>query len=223
MMRDKIGNRATWIVPSHQADAYFKAGAEDIIEDPGKNVSRARNLALEHSFNQYSSCLMLDDDLIDCKRYQEPNKLVPISFEEAVSELVDELRNSGLKLAATTHVTNPLFLRHGYSIHSAINGGCLLVEPNPLRFDESIRLSEDVDYALQHIVRYGGALRSDELVLRFKRRAPGGVQNYRTDYERERSVQQLMNKWPGIVIPSKKDPFHPVVRISSRNRRVLLK
>jgi hypothetical protein len=219
-MHEKIGPSATWIVPDYHAAAYFKAGAPDVITDRGRNVSAARNIALELAFSKDVPCLLLDDDLIDCNLYMEPDMLIPITFKGAVWEVCDRLEETGLKLAATTHVTNPLFLKPGFSIKSAINGGCLLIKPNPLRFDESIRLSEDVDYAIQHVIRFGGAMRLNDVVLRFKRLAPGGVQDYRNEDERLKSMKQLMDKWPGIVLPSKKDPAHPVVRVAS-NRIVL--
>lgn len=220
LMHDQIGSEVSWIVPYDEWEGYEIRGANSIYGDEGNNVSAARNVALEAAFEQDLPCLMLDDDLIDSNVYIEPNSLEKIHFNQAALLLEAALDSTDFKLAATTHVTNPLFLKHGISIKSTINGGCLLVKPNPLRFEESIRLSEDVDYALQHIVRYGGAVRSNDVVLRFKRRAPGGVQSYRNEEERNKSVEQLMHRWPGIITRSKKDPNHPVLRFP-RKRSVL--
>jgi hypothetical protein len=146
--------------------------------------------------------------------------LCDADFTEVVWNLNQALEGTDLKLAATTHITNPLFLKPGSTIKSIVNGGCLLVKPNNLRFDEKIRLSADVDYAVQHIVRFGGALRSNELVMRFKRRAPGGVQFYRDEYERDKSVMQLMKKWPGLITRAHHDRNHPVLHVQ-RTRSVL--
>jgi hypothetical protein len=55
-MHEKIGPSATWIVPDYHAAAYFKAGAPDVITDRGRNVSAARNIALELASTWSQTC-----------------------------------------------------------------------------------------------------------------------------------------------------------------------
>lgn len=212
-MTRKVGP-ATWVVPREEHDRYQQAGVANIVTDGGKNVARARNVALYHARRLRLPCLQLDDDLVSIRMAVDGRAIV-ITFSSCVRILTDALLATPYKLAATNVVTNATFVKSPVSQNKTINGGMLLVLPTKLRFDPQQAVSEDIDYALQHHEAYGGYLRLDCLMTQFKHRQPGGVQVYR-DLEWDRKgTQMLQEKWGEKVKPrhSKDNPHHVIVSL----------
>lgn len=217
-MTDKIGP-ATWLVPEGEREDYRHAGAQRLFWDPGGNVARARNKALAHSYKIRTQCLMMDDDLVSIKLAKE-GRAWPILFTQAARFMCDTLHATSFRLAASNVVTNPYFVKEPVTINKTINGGMLLVRPNPLTFDKEQKVSEDIDYALQHYRLYGGYLRIDCLMTQFRHRQPGGVQVYRDREWDRRATEMLKEKWGDLVKlrHSKDNPHHLVVNISSEGQ-----
>jgi len=209
----------TWIVPPHDVDAYKEAGAI-YVEPLGSSVNCAvaRNGALELAFSHDAPCLMLDDD--PTGKMEWVNVLTkqrqPLDLKGLINGLCGALdKHLDAHLIACTHITNAMFVMKEVSLKSTINGGVLLVLPNPLRFDETLPLNSDVDYGLQHYNKYGLAVRLNNHFVHFKRgnKDESGVGAYRTQALREKTVRRLMKKWPQWVSYKTSDPAHPVVRI----------
>lgn len=209
----------TWFTPRAEADAYRESGATKVLLGSENSVAYARNRALEAAFETGVPCLMLDDDCTGTAQqivWQHGQKAVhPIRPWDALEALVGAMEHNDLRLGALTHLTNPFYVTTRRSYTATINGGCLLVKPCPLRFDTNLRTNSDVDYGIQHMKEYGGALRLNEIILAFRRGNKGdgtGMSRYRTDDQRRADVDYLVQKWPGIVKRDRKRPEHPKVR-----------
>lgn len=205
---------ATWVVPAAERDIYQAAGAAHIITDHGGNVAAARNIALHHARKLRLPCLQMDDDLISIKLASN-GRSIPVTFGFAAKLMSDALTATPYKLAASNVVTNATYVKQPVTQNKTINGGMLLILPTKLSFDPEQKVSEDIDYALQHHKIYGGYIRLDCLMTSFKHRQPGGVQVYR-DLEWDRKgTEMLRDKWGDKIRPwkSKDNPYHVIVRL----------
>ena len=220
----------TWVVPEQQAHEYKRSGAGRVLPvGSDYNVAHARNGALDHAWHegQGRSCLMLDDDPTGTIERVDPGyrKTKPISFPQAIEILsMHRAMHRELRLFAFTHMTNTFYVRNEFTLRTAINGGCLLIDPTSLRFDVRFRTNSDVDYGLQHVAEYGGALRLNNIFMHFGRgnkHPDSGMGKYRTDELRTEMVALLADKWPGWVKPAPDNPAHPVVRATGHRRAVL--
>lgn len=226
-VRDAFGP-TTFVVPEEQLDDYSKAGAISVSPfGYARNCAVARTNAMKLAFDAMLPVLMLDDDptgkmeYIHKKVCDKPIKM-SINFEEVLRELAAALdAYPDARLYALTHMTNAFWVgERRYSTASAINGGCMFIKPNPLTFDPTLPLNSDVDYGLQHLDRYGQAIRINNVFVHFGRgnKDGAGVGAYRNDELRAATVKRLKQKWPDWVSTRPGKPEHPIVSV--RRKRV---
>jgi hypothetical protein len=119
-------------------------------------------------------------------------------------EMAEEL---GVHLWGINVATDPKFYRiydpiHYKTIIVATFFGIIITD---LRFDESVPLKEDYDFALQHIKRDGKIIRFCKFALRTKHHTnPGGCVDYRTSELERQAADRLIQKWGTRVIKLRK-------------------
>lgn len=219
----KMIGPATWIVPWNQVAAYRECGCRNVVHGgSGLNVSRSRNVALDHAFPLGVPCVIVNDDL-NWLKWVSGWELKTITFWDALTRLKNVLQLTGLKLAGSHLGTNPGFVTSEFTINTTIYGGMMLVLPTHLRFDEEQLVSEDMDFALQHYQEYGGFVRVDALLTDFQFGQAGGVQVYRNPKINELASERLRFKW-GRLVKSKKNrrnAHHLVLNIPKTEMQVL--
>ena len=165
------------------------------------NLMKARNKALDDSFDDGESCLMLDDDLVKIyiAAIDAENQKVKfqITFADMVDIMADRLESTNLKMAGILPTSNLYFVpKAGIGLKHFCIASCIMVKPNPLRFDTRLKTKEDYDYTLQHIKKYGGVCRINSLMPQFLHYSnQGGCQTFRSLAVEKQSVQYLKKKW----------------------------
>lgn len=207
-MQDLIG-AVTWVVGEGESEAYKAAGAIRVIE--GGRLTPSRNAALEDAFKLGFPCIQLSDDLKKIKQvvFYEGGKKKdkPLEFTEAVSIMLSRLSMSPFKLAGIAPTFNSYFSNRETSIRHFVIGDFLVVLPSPLRFDEAMTLKEDYDFTIQHIHKYGGVLRNDDVLCNFEHYTnAGGAVSVRTTEEEQKNIQYLKQKWGSIIKDNAKRP-----------------
>jgi len=217
--QEKICGKATWFVPFEEVNEYKEAGAGNVIESP-PGLSASRNAVLEEAFKNNQNCIMLDDDIKGYKRVKDDKSLEDISFKEVIVHLKREINI--FKFAGVSEDSNLFYFDPNRPISKKSLIACTyLVKPSTPRFDTNLAVSEDMDFTLQHISKYGASIRlnylrnyhygtmMDNKKLTFKRTIEGGIE-YSIDVQKH-SFDYLMKKWKGKV-RSSKTPFQ--VRIN---------
>jgi hypothetical protein len=211
-MAELITEPITWYVALGDELSYRSSGAKNVIE--AGNVCQARNRALEDAFNQGKICIQLSDDLknINLKTGETVEK---ISFNNAITYMIDSLDRTTYTLCGVSPTANPYFSHKEYSYHNFVIGDFIAVKPCPLRFDENIFLKEDYDYTLQHIKCFGGALRCNFLLPEFKHYTnKGGAVTIRTAEVEQIIINRLKAKWGNAIIDNPKRANEILLRAS---------
>ena len=217
-MQDMVG-KAIWFVPQDEIKDY--KNCEMILVDKG--LSESRNTALEYCFKKDKICLMLDDDITGFSLLRGGNnKPLPSSFHEALHELYIMLIDSPFKLSALSDYQNNFFFhprktKEGWkgltSLRSPLATTMIMVRQSTPRFDTKLEVNEDTDFTLQHIVKYGGALkinyikiehnisRMNAKTLQFKKTIEGGIT--KTIEKQIQACDYLKKKWGKLVKDSK--------------------
>ncbi len=212
----EIPEKLVWYVGKGEKKDY-KAAQGEVIEVG--DLCQSRNRALLISNSEDKSCLMLDDDLVKINMFTLAGTR-PISFQNMVREMSNVLNNTPLCLAGTASTTNryfyhperPLGLKH------FIGGWCTLSKyPSELTYDTKLKTKEDYDITLQHIKKYGGAIRINYLAPQFLHNSnKGGVVDYRTDAVEKESVSYLKKKWGSTIsINSKRGETQILIRVKN--------
>lgn len=190
----------TWVVPDGQQYDYKLCGAEQVIgvtAPPGcRPLAAQRNAALEHAFQRGLVCVQTDDD-IKSMAIARNKKAVPASIEDVFAEwqkVKDQQPDT--YLYGVNAVSNHFFARDKVT-QLCIYGWLFAVWPSEERFDETLPLSEDIDFTCQHIENHGSVARLEWLIPSYTHADnAGGCQNYRTE-ELERATDEiLLNRWP---------------------------
>jgi hypothetical protein len=213
-MRQLIGE-ATWYVPPDQLDLYRAAGAGHV--EPGGLLCPSRNAALRDAWALDLPCLQMSDDLVRITRIV-PGATTgrPSSIGEVARVLLAGTARWGFPLGGCAPTANAFYGDVGRGEHfgSFVVGDLVLVRPCELFFDEQLRLKEDYDYTLQHVRRYGGAYRNDDLLPQFRHRSnPGGAVAYRTAELEQRTIAYLRRKWPGLIVSNPRRPNEILLRV----------
>lgn len=195
----EIPEKLVWYVGKGEKKSYKSAQGE-VIE--GGDLCQSRNRALLISNSEDKSCLMLDDDLVKIEMFTATGKR-KISFQNMVREMYNVLENTPLCLVGTASTTNFYFYHpeRPLSLKHFIGGWCTLSKyPSELSYDEKLKTKEDYDITLQHIKKYGGAIRINYLAPNFLHYAnKGGVVDTRTDDVEKESITYLKKKWGSTI------------------------
>jgi hypothetical protein len=192
----KLAELAFWYVGADESADYAYAGAPTVIESGG--LCESRNAALESAFATDKICVQLSDDLtgVDwCFDHKNKNR---ITLERAVLMVAQSL-GKGARLAGAGATDNAFFIpADDISEHVFIIGDLMAVAPNPLRFDENLRLKEDLEYSIQHIKEYGKVARLNTILANWQHRTNlGGAVQYRTAAGEQEACDYIAAKHPG--------------------------
>lgn len=200
----EIPEKLVWYVGKGEKKSYKSAQGE-VIEVG--DLCQSRNRALLISNSEDKSCFMMDDDLVKIEMFTLAGKRF-ISFQNMVREMHNVLANTPLCLAGTATTTNRYFYNpeKPLSLKHFIGGWCTLSKyPSELSYDEKLKTKEDYDITLQHISKYGGALRINYLAPTFLHwDNKGGVVDTRTDKVEKESIAYLKKKWGNSIGLNKK-------------------
>lgn len=188
-----------WVVPRGQEPDYRMCGASrvhGVAARGARPLASQRNFALEHAFERGLVCVQTDDDPKSLAIARD-RKAVPASIEDFFAEWrwVREERPQ-IHLFGVNATNNHFFARDKVT-QLCIYGWLFAVWPSPERFDESLPLSEDIDFTCLHRERYGAVGRLEWLIPAYDHaKNRGGCQEYRTDALEHATDELLLNRWP---------------------------
>lgn len=216
-----LGLDATWYIGTDAREqwAYRATGAASVV--PIGGLIAARNLALDHAFEQGLTCIELSDDISAFLRLDlnaDGTKLVrpKITFREAVNTLWAELNKTDYRLggiAPTDFISwdwhkNPIGHRH------FVLGDFFMCKPTELRFEPRLKLKEDYDFTCQHVAAHGGVVRCNRLMIRVQHRTnDGGAVANRTGQEEQNAIAVLKEKWPDWIKANPRSPDEVLLKI----------
>lgn len=195
-----------WIVPEAEAGEYRAFGAK-VLDQHQTGLSHGRNIALDHAQQRKLWCVMTDDDLRGVRWWDGDHKIAYRPTDAAIS-LISGARKHGCHLAGGAVTDNTFFFKSDVSLNLYIRDGFTATSPDsPLRYDENLKLKMDYDMVLQHLDKYGRALRINRLMFLFQQRTNrGGCQQYRSPEEEAKAVAYLKEKWPGKLRDNPRRP-----------------
>lgn len=204
-IQETCGENLTWIVGKDDLPSYFEAGAKNVAV--GGGLCESRNMALERAFANEKICIQISDDLKRIWWIEDKESKKEISFSSAVHELLFDLNQFRAKLAGVAPTSNAYFFNKEHHFTQFVVGDMIAVAPCPLRFDTSLKLKEDYDFTVQHLIKYGLVVRNNRIAPEFLHRTnKGGAVDYRTAGREQEAIQYLTTKWPGWFRPNPRRP-----------------
>ena len=210
LMQKALGKiEPIWIVPEPEYNNYIKAGANQVLTVSGEMPLKTKqlNLALDIGKKEKKIVLTLDDDYEYSQLVYEKNtkkKTKDISLCDLIDNLVDKFKESEYKLAGISSTTNPFFKSRELQNYGMLLGAIMFHKPTDIRFDESLKFLEDMDYIIQHHIQYGGIYRYNYYIAGFhifgrsekeNAKYEGGYKNYRSDEEQLKIFRYIENKY----------------------------
>ncbi len=196
----KICGPVTWYVGKGEGPAYAAAGAYRVVESGG--LCESRNAILDDAFKDDLVAIELSDDLKKLELATDAKTKHVIDFAQAVQAMQEAMDDTGAMLCGVAPTSNAFFFNPKKPVHTSafVVGDLIMVRPTHLRFDEDLRLKEDYDYTLQHLVTYGLIARANRVLASFQHRTnAGGACDYRTSQLEQQTIAQLKAKWPGLI------------------------
>ena len=174
---------------------YLANGAKYVI--CGGSLVGNRNAALDYCFTKGFICVQIDDDLqtVSLNDFTGKRTKQYTTVIKAVDDLIVDFIKSDYKFAGAPPTENPFFATNIYQTNILITAPFTLTKPNPIRFDNKLKLKEDYDYTLQHI-QNTGCIRYHKYLFNFKRYGnSGGAVSYRTNQLEQEAINYLQTKW----------------------------
>ena len=193
------------VCPNREVEEYKKYHENVIgVDDSIKGITNTRNWILDYNTDNYH--IQVDDDALSFHSFEcgklhkfiDPEKIDRILINQF--NLCDEW---GLKLWGFALAADYKFYREytPFSTQGVIGENIVGIINNPLRFDSRLKVKEDYDYAMQHIAKYGGALRYMKYgidVIHLTNE--GGCVSYRTKEVEMDAYNILKSKWGNKVV-----------------------
>merc|ERR1712232_127781 len=237
------GIRATWYVDAESLADYRKLGLDAVV---GGKLTPARNMILNVAARKGKVAVEVSDDIgrwtyYDVskqdlrvqKDFTKANQALAGATKVAISPLaaaqwmLAKMRSSPLKpkLAGVLPTANATMTMgsNEYSTQHFILGDFFVADTSPCRFDESMSLKEDYDYACSHIHKHGSVLRCNRMVLSVRHYANqgGAVDNRDSAGKKEReNIAILQQKWPGVFKMNVKRPSEVLMRWSNHGKQL---
>jgi hypothetical protein len=220
----RLAGIETWYVGEGEGPDYRYAGATNIVEAGG--LAHSRNLALDRAFSMGLPCVQLDDDLTAVDWCVDGVNKHRITLERAIGLVTAGLGN-GAYFAGAGATDNAFFMpkKDGKPIpiseHALIVSSFSAVAPNPIRFDENLRLKEDFGMTIEHLIKYGKVARVNTVLAGWQHRTNlGGAVQYRTTASEMEAIAYLKEKYPGYIGTGRNDieirlvypPFDPSIK-----------
>lgn len=198
-----------WIVRDEEDYFAYQEKNYDVREftiRQGGDLICSRNIAINDAFTWNRHCIIIDDDLkkIEFALSKNNKDNVPITFKTAVRKMYEAMVEvPQCYLCGTASTNNAFFFNpmKPISLTHFIGGWFMIIKNGTdLRFDPKIKLKEDYDYTLQHITKYGGAIRCNFILADFAHFSnKGGVVDYRTEELEQETIAYLKKKWNGLI------------------------
>jgi len=193
-----------WYVNKDEEPEYKEQGAITRIVKYD-TIGELRNIVLNDNKGKWLA--MMDDDLKKIEYVESKTKTSRITLPNALDFMVKSLKATKfLRFAGISPIAKIFYYNKPESFTNFIPGNISIIHPdNELRYDENLRTKEDYDFTLQHIKKYGGALRCNKILATFQHYTnAGGFTNIRNlDIENE-SISYLMKKWETAIRLNKK-------------------
>jgi hypothetical protein len=214
-MHDLVGP-VTWYVGDGEGDEYARIGGSPVVEAGG--LCESRNAALEDGFGYGLPVVELSDDLrkIQITTGNAKGDVSPCSFEQAVKLMLDTMTSRGARLGGVAPTSNHFYFNPKRPVKQAhfIVGDFIVIRPSHERFDERLKLKEDYDFTLQHIVSHGCVARCDAILATFLHRGnKGGAVDFRTPQREQDAISLLQEKWPGCFHENPRRPNEIVMSL----------
>jgi hypothetical protein len=194
----KLIGAATWYTDPESVSLYEAHGISVV---PTSGLAAARNLAIQEAEKHQAVCVQLDDDLRWLGFARNKKVVKSNNGHLVIQDLVKRLTHSDFYLGGVSPTDNAYFSQKRNSSNLFVVGSCCAIKPgSELWFDTQMRLKEDYDYTCQHIARYGGVCRCDDLLASFRHYSnSGGAVDIRSESTERQAIQHLLDRWPGWI------------------------
>lgn len=201
----KLFTNHTIVCPESEVQEYRKHHDNVLgVPDNIKGITKTRNWILNNIDDEWH--IQVDDDALSFHMFEQ-GKMINFIDPERIQRILLSQFNMcdewGLKVWGLSLAADYKFYREytPFSTQGVIGANIIGIIKNPIRFDERLRVKEDYDYAMQHIAKYGGALRLMKYgidVIHLTNE--GGCVSYRTKDVEMDAYKVLLMKWgPKIV------------------------
>ena len=193
------------VCPNREVIEYKKYHKNVIgVDDNIKGITNTRNWILDYNKDNYH--IQVDDDALSFYSFEKGKLQKFINVDKINNIIENQFRlcdEWGLKLWGFALAADYKFYREysPFSTQGVIGANIVGIINTPLRFDARLKVKEDYDYAMQHIAKYGGALRFMKYgidVIHLTNE--GGCVSYRTKEVEMDAYNILKNKWGNKVV-----------------------
>lgn len=193
------------VCPNREVIEYKKYHKNVIgVDDNIKGITNTRNWILDYNKDNYH--IQVDDDALSFHSFEKGKLQKFINVDKINNIIENQFRlcdEWGLKLWGFALAADYKFYREysPFSTQGVIGANIVGIINTPLRFDARLKVKEDYDYAMQHIAKYGGALRFMKYgidVIHLTNE--GGCVSYRTKEVEMDAYNILKNKWGNKVV-----------------------
>jgi len=145
----------------------------------------------------------MDDDMMKIEMAAGKGNKALTTIKHVIGEMESALEGSGMNLAGVAPTPNDFYYNPNkpFSFRNFVIASLMAIKPCGIWFDEKLRTKEDYDYTLQHINKFGGAVRLNYILASFRHYGnKGGVVDYRTSDLEQESIAYLKKKWPSCIM-----------------------
>lgn len=174
------------------------------VPDSVKGITQTRNWILENAPEQWH--VQVDDDALSFHVFEKGKMstfIDPDHIHEVVQNQFEICEEWGYKVWGFALAADYKFYREytPFSTQGVIGANIIGIIQNPLRFDERLKVKEDYDYSMQHIAKYGGALRFMKYGIDVVHLTnAGGCVSYRTKEAETDAYNVLLKKWGRKIV-----------------------
>ena len=117
-------------------------------------------------------------------------------------------------MCGIANLSNPFWVSGKVREHGNIPGAVTVHKPNKIRYDNKLKMLEDLDLCIQHHIEHGGIIRDETAALRFeildikkKHTQQGGYGNSRSKLQKS-TLTYMQEKFndPFITVPLDSTP-----------------
>ena len=193
------------VCPNSEVDDYKKYHDKVLgVDDSVKGITSTRNWILNNTEDEWH--IQVDDDALSFHSFENGKKERFISKDRIHQILENQFYlcdGWGFKVWGLALVDDYKFYDEfkPFTTQSVIGANIIGIIKNDLRFDERLRVKEDYDYAMQHIAKYGGALRCLKYGIDVVHLTnEGGCVSYRTKEVEMDAYNVLLKKWGKRIV-----------------------
>ena len=201
----KLFRNSYIVCPNSEVEEYKKWHSNVIgVDDKVKGITKTRNWILDYNKDNWH--IQVDDDALSFHMFEKGkiHKFIdPERIDEILSKQFRVCEEWGYKVWGFALAADYKFYREytPFSTQGVIGANIIGVINNPLRFDERLKVKEDYDYAMQHIAKYGGALRFMKYGIDVVHLTnEGGCVSYRTKDVEMDAYNVLKRKWGRRIV-----------------------